>query len=55
MVHTLNAGLLDWAAVVVYLVFSVALGIWAKKYVEDLDGYMAAGRTVGHLWVSQPL
>lgn len=43
----MNFGLLDWAVVVAYLAASVALGIWAKRYVEDLDGYMVAGRKVG--------
>jgi solute:Na+ symporter, SSS family len=43
----MNFGLLDWVVVAAYLAVSVAFGIRAKKYVEDLDGYMVAGRRVG--------
>jgi SSS family solute:Na+ symporter len=41
-----NFGLLDWCVTIAYLVASVGLGIRAKKYVEDLAGYMVAGRKV---------
>ena len=43
----MNFGLLDWVVVAAYLAVSVAFGIRAKRYVEDLDGYMVAGRKVG--------
>jgi len=43
----MNFGLLDWVVVVAYLAVSVAFGIRAKRYVENLDGYMVAGRRVG--------
>jgi|WetSurMetagenome_2_1015567.scaffolds.fasta_scaffold83176_2 solute:Na+ symporter, SSS family len=43
----MNFGLLDWVIVAAYLAVSVAFGIRAKRYVEDLDGYMVAGRKVG--------
>ena len=42
----MNFGVVDWVLTVVYLVGCVALGIWAKRYVEDLAGYMVAGRNV---------
>ena len=43
----MNFGLLDWVLTVAYLAGSVAIGIRAKRYVEDLAGYMVAGRRVG--------
>ena len=43
----MNFGLLDWVVVVASLAVSVAFGVRAKRYVEDLDGYMVAGRKVG--------
>jgi SSS family solute:Na+ symporter len=39
--------LLDWSVLVVYLLLTVAAGLYAKRYVEDLSGYMVAGRRVG--------
>lgn len=42
----MNFGILDWCVAIVYLVASVWLGIWVKKYVENLAGYMVAGRRV---------
>ena len=42
----MNFGVIDWTILVVYLVGSIAIGIWAKKFVEDLTGYMVAGRRV---------
>lgn len=42
----MNFGAVDWFITVAYLVASVALGIWAKRYVENLAGYMVAGRKV---------
>lgn len=36
----------DWIILVAYLVFTVGVGLWAKRYVEDLSGYMVAGRRV---------
>ena len=43
----MNFGLLDSVVIVAYLAVSVAFGVRAKRYVEDLDGYMVAGRKVG--------
>lgn len=42
----MNFGTIDWVLTVAYLLASVALGIWAKRYVENLAGYMVAGRKV---------
>jgi SSS family solute:Na+ symporter len=42
----MNFGTIDWVLTVAYLLASVALGIWAKRYVENLAGYMVAGRRV---------
>jgi solute:Na+ symporter, SSS family len=42
----MNFGTIDWVVTIIYLVGSVVLGIWAKRYVEDLAGYMVAGRNV---------
>jgi len=42
----MNFGTIDWILTVAYLLASVALGIWAKRYVENLAGYMVAGRKV---------
>jgi solute:Na+ symporter, SSS family len=42
----MNFGIIDWVLTIIYLLGSVALGIWAKRYVENLAGYMVAGRKV---------
>jgi SSS family solute:Na+ symporter len=42
----MNFGTIDWIFTVVYLAGSVTIGIWAKRYVENLAGYMVAGRKV---------
>jgi SSS family solute:Na+ symporter len=39
-------GLLDWTLLLVYLLGSVWVGIYARKFVEDLSGYLVAGRKV---------
>jgi SSS family solute:Na+ symporter len=39
-------GVLDWIIVVVYLAASIGIGVWARKYVEDMTGYIVAGRRV---------
>ena len=38
--------LVDWSIVVAYLGLAVWLGLRARKYVEDLSGYIVAGRRV---------
>jgi SSS family solute:Na+ symporter len=42
----MNFGTIDWIILVTYLVFTVAIGVWVKRYVENLRGYMVAGRRV---------
>jgi len=42
----MNFQILDWLILVVYLAFSVYVGIRAKKYVENMEGYFVAGRRV---------
>ncbi|MGB9773564.1 MAG: sodium:solute symporter family protein [Bacteroidota bacterium] len=42
----MNFHLIDWVALILYLSFSVFMGVRAKKYVEDMVGYFVAGRRV---------
>ena len=42
----MNFSTLDLAMIVLYLVFAMGLGFWAKRFVEDLSGYLVAGRRV---------
>ena len=42
----MNFGSVDWVLTVAYLLASVTLGVWARRYVENLAGYMVAGRQV---------
>ncbi len=42
----MNFHLLDWIILILYLGFSVFMGIRAKKYVENMEGYFVAGRRV---------
>lgn len=37
---------IDWVVLIIYLVLTVAAGLYARRYVEDLSGYMVAGRRV---------
>ena len=39
--------MLDWIVLIIYLILTVAAGLYAKRYVENLSGYMVAGRRVG--------
>ena len=38
--------LFDWLILVVYLLLTMAVGFWVKRYVENLSGYLVAGRRV---------
>lgn len=40
----MNFTLLDWFIVVGYLTATVAVGLYAKRFVDDLSGYLVAGR-----------
>lgn len=42
----MNFSLLDWAILVCYLAVTLAAGFWAKRFVENLAGYLVAGRRV---------
>lgn len=44
-VHT-NFGPTDWIIIIVFLVVSTWLGLWAMKYIQDMDDYVVAGRSV---------
>jgi SSS family solute:Na+ symporter len=44
-VHT-NFGIADWAIVVAFLVASTVAGMWAMRYIRDMDDYVVAGRSV---------
>lgn len=43
----MHFALLDWMILVVYLSASVFIGLRARRYVEDMEGYFVAGRRVG--------
>ncbi len=43
----MNFGAIDWVLTIAYLAVSVAFGVRARRYVEDLAGYIVAGRKVG--------
>ena len=36
----------DWLILTVYLLLTIAIGIWVKRYVEDVSSYLVAGRRV---------
>jgi solute:Na+ symporter, SSS family len=38
--------LADWLILTVYLLLTIAAGVWVKRYVEDLSGYLVAGRRI---------
>jgi|688.fasta_scaffold213201_1 SSS family solute:Na+ symporter len=44
-VHT-NFGAIDWVIVVLYLLGSLAVGVFAHRYVGRLEDYLVAGRAV---------
>lgn len=39
-------GTLDWAIIIVFLVGSTIAGLWAMRYIRDVDDYVVAGRSV---------
>jgi solute:Na+ symporter, SSS family len=43
----MNFTVIDWIVTVAYLAVSVVVGLRARRYVEDLAGYIVAGRRVG--------
>jgi SSS family solute:Na+ symporter len=38
--------LFDWLILIIYLLLTMAVGFWVKRYVEDLSGYLVAGRRI---------
>ena len=42
----MNFHLIDWIVLIAYLGLSVFIGIRAKKYVENMEGYFVAGRRI---------
>ncbi len=42
----MNFSLIDWIILVIYLGLTVGVGIWVKRYVENLSGYLVAGRRI---------
>ncbi|MCA1606722.1 MAG: hypothetical protein LC775_14925, partial [Acidobacteria bacterium] len=36
----------DWLILIIYLLLTMAVGFWVKRYVEDLSGYLVAGRRI---------
>jgi len=46
-------GRLDWEIVILFLVGSTIAGLWSKRFIRDLEGYLIAGRRVrGYLGVA---
>jgi SSS family solute:Na+ symporter len=41
-----NFGLIDWIIVVAYLAGSLAIGVYAHRFIGRLDDYLVAGRTL---------
>ena len=41
-----NFGVWDWTIVVVFLVASTVLGLWAMRYIRDMEDYVVAGRGI---------
>lgn len=42
----MNFSVVDWFVLVSYLAVTVYVGIWVKKYVQNLSGYIVAGRKI---------
>lgn len=42
----MNFSPVDWVIMIVYLGITVFIGIWVKRYVQNLSGYIVAGRKI---------
>ncbi|MEX0609500.1 MAG: sodium:solute symporter family protein [Balneolaceae bacterium] len=42
----MNFSTIDWVILVTYLSITIYIGIWVKKYVQNLSGYIVAGRKI---------
>ena len=39
-------GRLDWGIVILFLIGITIAGLWSKRYIHSLEGYLIAGRRV---------
>ena len=46
IVATTNFSTLDWVIVAVYLAGTVAVGLYANRYIKDMADYIVAGRSL---------
>ncbi|MEX0719568.1 MAG: sodium:solute symporter family protein [Balneolaceae bacterium] len=42
----MNFSAIDWVILISYLSITIYIGIWVKKYVQNLSGYIVAGRKI---------
>lgn len=42
----MNFSPIDWIIMIVYLSTTIYIGLWVRKYVENLQGYIVAGRKI---------
>ncbi|MGF1671398.1 MAG: sodium:solute symporter [Balneolaceae bacterium] len=42
----MNFSVVDWTVLIIYLSATVYIGIWVKRYVQNLSGYIVAGRKI---------
>jgi Na+/proline symporter len=42
----MNFSFIDWIILVVYLILTLAVGFWVKRYLENLSSYLVAGRGI---------
>lgn len=42
----MNFSIIDWIILAIYLLGTVYIGIWVKRYVQNLSGYIVAGRKI---------
>ena len=47
--YVTNFSTLDWVIVAVYLSGTVAVGLYANRYIKDMADYIVAGRQQGIL------
>ena len=40
----MNFSFVDWLIVLIYIGFTISVGLYAKRFVSDLSGYIVAGR-----------
>src|SRR5437764_4454138 len=53
LANATHFGALDWLIVFLFLVVSTTVGLWSRRYIRDLEGFLIAERRVrGHLGVA---